>query len=148
MSGIGGATARDSEVRLPKTMKVKSKAAAPRQITAEQILREAKEIQLEDDFKAPKTIITDPEELAEYRCVCAAQCPKQPLQAAWQPQGGGHSSSRSLQSVVQEDSMAMGSQDSSCGHAATQRIAAAPPEQDSKPPVCQHALSRRPQQHA
>lgn len=72
---------RDSEVRLPKTMKVKSKAAAPRQITAEQILREAKEIQLEDDFKAPKTIITDPEELAEYRCVrvCAAECPKQRL---------------------------------------------------------------------
>jgi crooked neck len=69
MSGIGGATARDSEVRLPKTMKVKSKAAAPRQITAEQLLRESKEIQLEDDYKAPKTIITDPEELAEYRCV-------------------------------------------------------------------------------
>jgi hypothetical protein len=69
MSGIGGATARDSEVRLPKTMKVKNKAAAPRQITAEQLLRESKEIQLEDDYKAPKTIITDPEELAEYRCV-------------------------------------------------------------------------------
>ena len=31
-------------------------------------MREAKEIQLEDDFSAPKTIITDPEELAEYRC--------------------------------------------------------------------------------
>jgi crooked neck len=29
--------------------------------------RGAKEIQLEDDFKAPKTIITDPEELTEYR---------------------------------------------------------------------------------
>lgn len=69
MASIGGATARDSEVRLPKTMKVKNKAAASRQITAEQILRESKEIQLEDDFKAPKTIITDPEELAEYRWV-------------------------------------------------------------------------------
>lgn len=74
MSGIGGATARDSEIRLPKTMKVKNKAAAPRQITAEQILREAKEIQLEDDFKAPKTIITDPEELAEYRWVLNGLC--------------------------------------------------------------------------
>jgi hypothetical protein len=50
-------------------MKVKNKAAAPRQVTAEQLLRESKEIQLEDDYKAPKTIITDPEELAEYRCV-------------------------------------------------------------------------------
>lgn len=69
MSGIGGALARDSEVRLPKTMPVKNKAAAPRQITAEQLLRESKDIQLEDDYKAPKTIITDPEELAEYRCV-------------------------------------------------------------------------------
>jgi crooked neck len=48
-------------------MKVKNKQPAQRQITAEQILREAKEIQLEDDFKAPKTIITDPGELAEYR---------------------------------------------------------------------------------
>lgn len=69
MTSIGGAAPRDSEIRLPKTMKVKNKAAASRQITAEQILRESKEIQLEDDFKAPKTIITDPEELAEYRCV-------------------------------------------------------------------------------
>lgn len=57
-------------MRLPKTMKVKSKQPAQRQITAEQLLREAKEIQLEDDFKAPKTIITDPQELAEYRYVC------------------------------------------------------------------------------
>lgn len=78
MAGIGGAALRDTEVRLPKTMKVKNKAAASRQITAEQILRESKEIQLEDDFKAPKTIITDPEELAEYRWVAAllvAACP-------------------------------------------------------------------------
>lgn len=67
MSGVAGAAPRDAEVRLPKTMKVKSKAAAARQITAEQLLREAKEIQLEDDFSAPKTIINDPEELAEYR---------------------------------------------------------------------------------
>lgn len=74
MAGIGGAAPRDTEVRLPKTMKVKNKAAAPRQITAEQLLRESKEIQLEDDFKAPKTIITDPEELAEYRWVEGAVC--------------------------------------------------------------------------
>ncbi|WIA40318.1 hypothetical protein OEZ86_013688 [Tetradesmus obliquus] len=62
---VGGSA--DGSVRLPKAMKVKNKQPAQRQITAEQILREAKEIQLEDDFKAPKTIITDPQELAEYR---------------------------------------------------------------------------------
>jgi len=39
------------EVRLPKATKVKNKQPAQQQITAEQILREAKEIQLEDDFK-------------------------------------------------------------------------------------------------
>ena len=62
-----GATAKEMEARLPRATKVKNKTAADRQITAEQILREAKEIQLEDDHKAPKVIITDPEELAEYR---------------------------------------------------------------------------------
>ncbi len=36
------------------------------QITAEQILREAKELQ-EQDFKPPKQKISDPAELAEYR---------------------------------------------------------------------------------
>lgn len=67
MSGFAGTTARDTEVRLPKATKVKNKRPADRQITAEHILREAKEIQLEDEFKAPKQVITDPEELAEYR---------------------------------------------------------------------------------
>ena len=62
-----GARPSDAEVRLPKATKVKNKQPAPRQITAEQLLREAKEIQLEGDFVAPKTIITDPQELAEYR---------------------------------------------------------------------------------
>ena len=36
------------------------------QITAEQILREARELQ-EQDFKPPTQKITDPTELAEYR---------------------------------------------------------------------------------
>lgn len=62
-----GATARDTEVRLPRVTKVKNKQPAPRQITAEQIIREAKEIQLEEDIAKPKTIITDQEELNEYR---------------------------------------------------------------------------------
>jgi crooked neck len=38
------------EVRLPKPVKVKNKQPAGRQITAEQILRESKEIQLEDEY--------------------------------------------------------------------------------------------------
>ncbi len=63
-----GATQRDTENRLPRAIRVKNKAPADKQITAEQLLREAKEIQLEDDnFRPPKQIITDPEELAEYR---------------------------------------------------------------------------------
>lgn len=62
-----GASKKDTEVRLPRATKVKNKQPADKQITAEQLLREAKEIQLEDGFKAPKTIINDPEELAEYR---------------------------------------------------------------------------------
>jgi hypothetical protein len=63
-----GATARDIEHKLPRAIRVKNKAPADKQITAEQLLREAKELQLEDDnFKPPKQIITDPEELAEYR---------------------------------------------------------------------------------
>lgn len=41
-------------------------AGAGVQITAEQILREAKELQ-EQDFKPPKQKISDPAELAEYR---------------------------------------------------------------------------------
>ncbi|KAF5835195.1 crooked neck-like protein 1-like protein [Dunaliella salina] len=49
-------------------IQVKNKAPAERQITVEHILRESKEIQLESgNYKAPKQIITDPEELAEYR---------------------------------------------------------------------------------
>jgi crooked neck len=46
--------------------RVKNKQPAPVQITAEQILREAKERQ-EEDPKPPKQKITDPDELAEYR---------------------------------------------------------------------------------
>lgn len=68
MAGEFGASARSMEQRLPKATKVKNKAPSDRQITAEQILREAKEIQLESDHaKAPKQYITDKEELGEYR---------------------------------------------------------------------------------
>jgi crooked neck len=44
-----------------------SKQAAPMQITAEQILREAHERQEDDNFVPPKSKIMDPEELAVYR---------------------------------------------------------------------------------
>eukprot|EP01111_Echinosteliopsis_oligospora_P009984 TRINITY_DN3023_c0_g1_i2.p1 TRINITY_DN3023_c0_g1~~TRINITY_DN3023_c0_g1_i2.p1 ORF type:complete len:681 (-),score=170.49 TRINITY_DN3023_c0_g1_i2:88-2130(-) len=50
----------------PRMTRVKNKAAAPVQITAEQILREALERQ-EAEPKPPKQKITDPEELADYR---------------------------------------------------------------------------------
>lgn len=46
---------------------VRNKLPAEEQITAEQILREAKELQLEDTVKVPKQIITDQEELDDYR---------------------------------------------------------------------------------
>jgi hypothetical protein len=46
---------------------IKNKAAAPVQITAEQLLREAAERQQEADFKKPKQKIVDTEELAELQ---------------------------------------------------------------------------------
>ncbi|CAD6191828.1 unnamed protein product [Caenorhabditis auriculariae] len=55
-------------MRLPKkAAKVKNKAPAPLQITAEQLLREAKERELELLPPPPKAKITDPEELAEFQ---------------------------------------------------------------------------------
>ncbi|XP_046859384.1 crooked neck-like protein 1 [Xenia sp. Carnegie-2017] len=53
--------------RVPKVAKVKNKAPAPVQITAEQLLREAKERQLEVVPPPPKQKISDPEELKEYK---------------------------------------------------------------------------------
>lgn len=57
----------EKKKRVPKVAKVKNKAAAPVQITAEQLLREAKERQLEIVPPPPKQKITDPEELQAYR---------------------------------------------------------------------------------
>ena len=53
--------------RLPKTAKVKNKAPAELQITAEQLLREAKERQLEIVPPPPKQKIQDAAELADYQ---------------------------------------------------------------------------------
>lgn len=66
MDGVTGTTAADRQVRLPRAPGVKNKQPAPTQITAEQLLRESKALQA-DEFKPPKVVITDPEELAEYR---------------------------------------------------------------------------------
>ena len=64
----GRGHAEVDKARLPKPTRVKNKAPAPTQITAEQILREAREQQeSEGGAKVPKQNITDPEELAEYR---------------------------------------------------------------------------------
>ncbi|OWR45684.1 crooked neck like protein [Danaus plexippus plexippus] len=52
---------------MPKVAKVKNKAPAEIQITAEQLLREAKERDLEILPPPPKQKISDPEELREYQ---------------------------------------------------------------------------------
>lgn len=63
---LGFMTKREAEVKLPRPTRVKNKTPAPIQITAEQILREARERQ-EAEPTPPKQKITDEEELAEYR---------------------------------------------------------------------------------
>eukprot|EP01084_Bolivina_argentea_P070631 128435_1 len=56
------------EKRLPRRAKeVQNKAPAPQQITAEQILREAHEMQFEKEAAPPRQQITDPEELRMYK---------------------------------------------------------------------------------
>ncbi|XP_073000059.1 uncharacterized protein [Typha latifolia] len=63
---LGFLTKRDTEVKLPRPTRVKNKTPAPIQITAEQILREARERQ-EPEIRPPKQKITDPHELSDYR---------------------------------------------------------------------------------
>lgn len=53
--------------KIPKVAKVKNKTPAEIQITAEQLLREAKERDLEILPPPPKQKISDPEELGEYQ---------------------------------------------------------------------------------
>ena len=54
-------------IRLPKMAKVKNKAPAPVQITAEQLLREAKERELELAPPPPKQKIVSQEELEDQK---------------------------------------------------------------------------------
>ncbi|KAL0002398.1 hypothetical protein SO802_016179 [Lithocarpus litseifolius] len=63
---LGYLTRKDTEVKLPRPTRVKNKTPAPIQITAEQILREARERQ-EAEIRPPKQKITDATELSEYR---------------------------------------------------------------------------------
>ncbi|XP_049375910.1 uncharacterized protein LOC125840966 [Solanum verrucosum] len=55
-----------ASLSLARAMRVKNKTPAPIQITAEQILREARERQ-EAEIRLPKQKITDPTEVADYR---------------------------------------------------------------------------------
>eukprot|EP00058_Branchiostoma_floridae_P021154 XP_002606644.1 hypothetical protein BRAFLDRAFT_57911 [Branchiostoma floridae] len=64
-STSGGAAGKPQ--RIPKVAKVKNKMPAPVQITAEQLLREAKERELEVLPPPPKQKISDEEELKEYQ---------------------------------------------------------------------------------
>ncbi|XP_052209350.1 uncharacterized protein LOC127812868 [Diospyros lotus] len=63
---LGYLTRKDTEVKLPRPTRVKNKTPAPIQITAEQILREARERQ-EAEIRPPKQKITDVTELNDYR---------------------------------------------------------------------------------
>ncbi|KAL6276535.1 hypothetical protein ACE6H2_020136 [Prunus campanulata] len=63
---LGFLTRKDADVMLPRPTRVKNKTPAPVQITAEQILLEAREGQ-EPEIRPPKQKITDPTELADYR---------------------------------------------------------------------------------
>ncbi|GBG68471.1 hypothetical protein CBR_g3016 [Chara braunii] len=65
-AALGYLTKKETEVKLPRPTRVKNKTPAPIQITAEQILREARERQ-EAEPRPPKQKITDAEELADYR---------------------------------------------------------------------------------
>lgn len=57
----------EKKQKAPKVVPVKNKTPAPIQITAEQLLREAKERQLEYVAPPPKQKITDPQEAAEQK---------------------------------------------------------------------------------
>ncbi|CDY31331.1 BnaA02g34100D [Brassica napus] len=58
--------AKDTHVKLPRPTRVKNETPAPLQITAEQLLREARERQ-ESQILPPYQNITDPTELSDYR---------------------------------------------------------------------------------
>lgn len=79
---LGFLTKRDTEVKLPRPTRVKNKTPASIQITAEQILREARERQ-EPEIRPPKQKITDPNELGDYRLRRRKEFEDQIRRARW-----------------------------------------------------------------
>ncbi|KAG7605086.1 HAT (Half-A-TPR) repeat [Arabidopsis thaliana x Arabidopsis arenosa] len=79
---FGYMTGKDAEVKLPRTTRVKNKTPAPVQITAEQILREARERQ-EAEIRPPKQKITDSTELSDYRLRRRKEFEDQIRRARW-----------------------------------------------------------------
>ncbi|PKA55794.1 PsbB mRNA maturation factor Mbb1, chloroplastic [Apostasia shenzhenica] len=79
---LGFLTHKDTEVKLPRPTRVKNKTPAPIQITAEQILREARERQ-EPEIRPPKQKITDPTELGDYRLRRRKEFEDQIRRARW-----------------------------------------------------------------
>ncbi|CAH8388447.1 unnamed protein product [Eruca vesicaria subsp. sativa] len=76
---------KDTEVRLPRTTRVKNKTPAAVQITAEQILREARERQ-EAEIRPPKQKITDSTELSDYTLRRRKEFEDQIRRARWNVQ--------------------------------------------------------------
>ncbi|WZZ75762.1 hypothetical protein YC2023_087132 [Brassica napus] len=76
---------KDTEVRLPRTTRVKNKTPVAVQITAEQILREARERQ-EAEIRPPKQKITDATELSDYRLRSRKEFEDQIRRARWNVQ--------------------------------------------------------------
>lgn len=66
-AAVMAASTAAGKQRIPKVAKVKNKAPAEVQITAEQLLREAKERELELLPPPPQQKITDEEELNDYK---------------------------------------------------------------------------------
>ena len=62
----GHLTQRDTEVRMSRAMRVKNKDPSPVQITAAQILRDARKGQ-DPSINPPRAKIADLDELSEYR---------------------------------------------------------------------------------
>jgi len=57
----------DARTPLPRAVPVRNKAPAAKQMTTEQLLREAKHMQLEEEAPAPRSMITDPGECTHRR---------------------------------------------------------------------------------
>ncbi|XP_051224876.1 uncharacterized protein [Lolium perenne] len=100
-------TQRDTEVRLPRATRVKNKAPSPIQITAEQIIRDARGCHDRSIKPPPRRKMADLDELSEYRLgernlfeekVCRADCGVSAWvrYARWEEQQGDLARARSV----------------------------------------------------